>query len=262
MYCWNPEDYARHSTGQEKWARELLAQLHLHADDTVLDVGCGDGRITAMIATLVPQGRAVGTDLSADMISFAQQQFPHGTHPNLSYRRVDMRTLDFDGEFSVVFSNAAMHWAKDHKPILDGIARALRRGGRCLLQMGGHGNGTEVIAAVEACAAMPRWAPAFHRFESTYGFHGPQDYRIWLAEAGLSPQQVELIAKDMVHPDATAFAGWLRTAWHPYTAPLPEADRDDFIADVTQHYLAEHPADADGQVHVRMVRLQVAATKA
>jgi trans-aconitate 2-methyltransferase len=261
-YTWNPDDYARHSAGQAHWARELIAQLHLAADDRVLDIGCGDGRTTAALAAAVPQGRVVGVDLSHDFIAYAQQQFPPATHPNLGFRQCDMSALPFTGEFTVAFSNAAMHWVRDHRPVLAGIARALVPGGRCLLQMGGGDNGADVIAAFETCMARPRWAAHYRGFVSSYGFHTPQDYRVWLAEAGLTPVSVELIEKDMVHADATAFAGWLRTAWHPYTSPVPEAGRDDFIAEASQAYLAAHPADAEGKVHVRMVRLQVACTRA
>jgi trans-aconitate 2-methyltransferase len=71
MYTWNPKDYAKHSGSQEIWARELLTQIDLRPDDVVLDIGCGDGRTTAAIAKSVPNGSAVGVDLSADMDQWA-----------------------------------------------------------------------------------------------------------------------------------------------------------------------------------------------
>ena len=261
MYTWNPEDYARNSSGQERWARELIAQLDLKPDDRVLDIGCGDGRNTAAMASAVPDGRVVGTDLSADFIAYASRHYPPERHPNLAFRACDMRQLDYDAAFTVVFSNAAMHWVRDHRPVLAGISRALVPRGRCLLQMGGGHNAAEVIAAIDEVAAGARWSRYFTDFVSSYGFHQPDDYRRWLAEAGLDPLDLRLIEKDMVHAGHAAFTGWLRTAWHPYTSPVPQEERDDFIAAVADCFLKQRPADAAGRVHVGMVRLQVAAIR-
>ena len=261
MYTWNPEDYARHSVGQERWAHELIEQLDLKPDDRVLDIGCGDGRNTAAIAAAVLAGHATGTDLSAEFIAYAQAHYPPQQHPNLDFRQCDMRQLDYDAKFTVVFSNAAMHWVRDHRPVLGGISRALASGGRCLLQMGGGNNAAEVIGAIEEIAASARWSKHFAGFVSTYGFHRPDDYRNWLIEAGLEPRDLRLIEKDMVHADRSAFVGWLRTAWHPYTSQVPPDERDRFITAVTDRFLQQRPADSAGQVHVGMVRLQVAAEK-
>ena len=79
----------------------------------------------------------------------------------------------------------------------------------------------------------------------------------------MEPRRVELIGKDMVHADWSAFIGWLRTAWHPYTSRVSAAGRERFIEAVAQRYLAEvgSACDANGQIHVAMVRLQVEAWK-
>jgi trans-aconitate 2-methyltransferase len=259
MYRWNASDYARHSAGQEQWARELLGQAALAPDDRVLDLGCGDGRITAAIARMVPQGRVLGVDLSSDMIEHARGHFSARDYPNLAFERADARDLRFDRAFTFVFSNAALHWIRDHRPVISGISRALVPGGRCLLQMGGRGNGAAAVRAFEAVMSTPAWQPWYDGFVSSYGFHGDDDYRVWLAEARLSADRVELIEKDMIHADREAFVGWLRTAWHPYTSPVPEDKRPALINAVVDRYLADNPQDAEGRVHVQMIRLQVEA---
>jgi trans-aconitate 2-methyltransferase len=258
-YNWNAADYARHSAGQERWAMELIAKAAFAPDERVLDVGCGDGRITAAIARLVPQGTVLGTDLSPVMIKHAVAQFPTSEFPNLAFREVDARTLRFERAFTFVFSNAVLHWMRDHRPVIAGIARALVPGGRCLLQMGGRGMAADVIRAFTEVARTPAWSPWYEGFESTYGFHGDDDYRVWLAEAGLEADRVELIPKDMVHADRAAFIGWLRTAWHPYTALVPADRRAELLDHAADRYLAAHPPDADGRVHVLAIRLEVQA---
>jgi trans-aconitate 2-methyltransferase len=260
-YEWNADDYARHSRGQESWARELLDGLDLEPDDEVLDVGSGDGRITAALAQRVPRGRVVGVDSSADMIRYARESFPPSAWPNLAFEQADAADLPFDGAFSAVYSSATLHWLPDHRPALAGIARALHPGGRLLAQMGGFGNGAAVIAALEQVGRDPRWTDAFARFPRPYTFHRPRAYRRWLREAGLEVIDVRLIPKDMVHADRSAFSGWIRSAWHPYTSRVAPASRAAFIEEAVEHYLAAHPPDAAGAVHVPMVRLQVRARK-
>lgn len=258
---WNPADYARHSQGQERWARELITLLALQPHESVLDIGCGDGRNTAEIAKLVPQGRVVGVDLSPEMIAHAQTHFPPSQFPNLSFRQADASHLPFMTEFDAIFSNAVLHWVLDHKPVLAGIARSLLPGGRCVLQMGGKGNSEEIVQSMEACLADAKWHAEWKPRESHYGFHGAEEYRQWLREAGLHPDSVELIEKDMVHESRAAFTGWLRTAWHPYTTRVAAQRREDFLEAATERYLGEHPEDSEGRVHVRMIRLQVLAHK-
>jgi trans-aconitate methyltransferase len=261
MYHWNAADYARHSAGQERWAWELIGKAAFAPDDRVLDVGCGDGRITAVIARLVPEGTVVGMDLSPVMVKHALGQFPASEFPNLTFTEADARALPFERAFTFVFSNAALHWVRDHRPVIAGIARALVPGGRCLLQMGGRGMGADVIRAFNEIARQPAWSRWYDGFESTYGFHGDDDYRVWLAEAGLEAERVELIPKDMVHADRAAFVGWLRTAWHPYTSPVPGERRADLLELVADRYLDAHPPDAEGRVHVVAIRLEVQARR-
>jgi trans-aconitate 2-methyltransferase len=261
MYDWNAKDYAKHSAGQAQWARDLLTRARLTASDRVLDIGCGDGRITAEISRLVPRGEVTGYDLSADMVKHAAETFPLSEYPNLRFMQGDASALPFDGEFTVIYSNAALHWIRNHRPVLAGIARALRPGGRCILEMGGRGNVVDVIQAFEELQRDPRWRHWFEGFESTYGFHGDDDYRVWLREVGLEPEQVQLIDKDMVHADTAAFEGWLRTAWQPYTSPVPPDQRTPLQQAAVQRYLERHPPDDAGRVHVLSVRLQVLASK-
>jgi len=258
---WNPADYARHSKGQERWAKELLELLSPRAHESILDIGCGDGRITAEIAELVSSGRVVGVDRSEDMVRFAQEHFPRREFENLEFMQADASALPFAGEFDAIFSNAALHWVLDHRPVLAGIARSLKVNGRCVLQMGGKANGNQVIAALEDCLSDAKWQAEWRPREAHYGFHGTEEYREWMKEVGLAADSVELIDKDMVHESRAAFTGWLRTAWHPYTTRVQTAKREEFLEAVTERYLQQHPADAAGAVHVRMVRLQVLAHK-
>jgi trans-aconitate 2-methyltransferase len=261
MYTWNPQDYAQHSKTQESWARELLAQIDLRPDDTVLDVGCGDGRITAAIARSVPRGSVVGIDFSADMVAHATTQHCPAQTNNLRFIRADAAALPFASEFTAVFSNAVLHWLSDQRAAVQGIARALRPQGRAIAQFGGQGNVADVIASFEQVADSSRWRPIATLGDSPYHFHAATTYETWLQEAAMAIQECRLIPKDMTHDNIQTFVGWLRTAWHPYTAGVPSELRDAFLQDVATDYLARHPLDDQGRVHVATVRLQFRAQK-
>lgn len=259
-YIWNAEDYAGHSTAQQIWARELIAKLNLIGDENVLDIGCGDGKVTAEIAAQVPEGSVLGIDNSAAMIDLACRQFPSKANKNLSFRVEDARDLPFTDQFDVVFSNAVLHWIIDHKSVLTGISLALKTGGRFLLQMGGKGNAAELVVVLEQMMRENRWQSYFKDFKFPYGFYGPEEYQKWMKIVDLQPVRSELIPKDMAH-DPEGLAGWIRTTWLPYTQRVPEEKREVLIQELMERYINKHPADQDGKVHVGMVRLEVEGKK-
>jgi trans-aconitate 2-methyltransferase len=261
MYDWDAEEYRTSSSNQKKWALELLAKLDLKGSERVLDIGCGDGEITAAIARRVPGGSAVGIDSSRDMVDLASKNYPPDRCPNISFILQDAREIDFDEEFDAVFSNACLHWVIDHQPVLTGIGRCLKPRGRMLLQMGGKGNAATVLKAIDAVLKMSRWARYFDGFAFPYAFYGPEEYRSWMEALGFHVNRAELLPKDMVHEGADAFAAWLRTTWLPYTQRVPESLREEFIHEIVTAHAGIRPPDADGSIHFTMVRLEVEATK-
>ncbi len=259
QHNWNAQDYATNSSAQLQWAQELLAKLALRGTESVLDIGCGDGKISAQLASLVSAGRVLGIDLSADMIRLASTRFTAEQHPNLSFMCMDATAVQLPREFDIVFSNAVLHWIKDHCAVLRATHAVLKPGGKMLLQMGGRGNAAAVFAAIREVTARPQWHGYFHRFTPPYYFYGTEDYRQWLPECGFRPVRIELVPKDMLHESVKGILGWLRTTWFPYTDRLPVATRDVFFADVLDTYIAACPLDAHGNSHVGMMRLEVEA---
>src|SRR5208337_2921803 len=133
-YNWNAQDYAKNSQNQFQWAKELIPKLKLKGNEAMLDIGCGDGKITVELARCLPEGWVVGVDSSEKMITLAQSFFPPKDYPNMSFQILDARNLTFRSQFDIAFSNAALHWIVDQKAVLDGIQRSLKPGGRLLFQ--------------------------------------------------------------------------------------------------------------------------------
>ncbi len=258
---WDAADYAANSVVQQSWARELLAKLNLRGDEHILDIGCGDGKVTAEIARAVPQGHVVGMDTSAEMIGFARKTFPPAEFSNLKFQAADAREISHKAKYDVVFSNAALHWVDDHEAILRGAASVLKPGGRLVVSCGGKGNAHDVFLALRPEMRLKRWCQYFRKMPLPYFFYAPGDYEKWLPQFGFQINTVELAPKDATYDGAEGFATWLRTTWIPFVQRVPEALREEFITAVTSRYLAKHPPDADGKVHVRMVRLEIDAVK-
>jgi trans-aconitate 2-methyltransferase len=300
---WNAADYAANSAIQQTWARELIAQLQLRGDEHVLDVGCGDGKVSAEIAQAVPRGSVVGVDASLQMIEFARKTFPRGRFPNLEFHVMDAREIRpaallslsphqkeeragvrrlvasnskplapalsplGRGEggkttwFDIVFSNAALHWVDDHRAFLRGAASVLRPGGRLIVSCGGKGNAQDVFVALRPEMRLKQWRKFFRKMPKPYFFHRPAEYEKWLPRFGFKTRSVKLSPKDAVYKGRDRFAAWFRTTWLPYTQRVPENLRDDFVAAVTDRYVARHPLDDAGQVYVRMVRLEIDAVR-
>lgn len=261
MYRWNPADYHQHSTMQAQFAHDLMSRLSLRGDERVLDIGCGDGKISAALAERVPHGVVVGVDISPEMIRFAQENFPATRHPNLAFRVADASCLPFTNEFDWVVSFAALHWIHDHRPVLAGSARALRPSGRALMQFGGQGNGGPLFDLAQQIVQTPRWREYFAGFRFPWQFHSAEAYEPLVREAGLVSERIELLLREAKHQGREGFAGWLRTTWMPFLQHLPDEVWDEFIADVIDRYLAVCPMEADGIVRVPMMRLEVEARK-
>ncbi|MBN1690269.1 MAG: methyltransferase domain-containing protein [Dehalococcoidia bacterium] len=261
MHKWDAHDYQKSSEAQLKLGRELISKLALNGSESVLDIGCGDGKVTAEIAARLPHGSVTGIDSSQEMIGLACRTFPRHEFPNLRFIHKDACQLDFHHEYEIAFSNAVLHWVRDHRSVLKGIYMGLKTQGRLLLQMGGRGNVADMTRVVLDITTRPDWSPYFKGFTPPYSFFGTEEYNQWLPEAGFRPLRIELIARDMAQHGKEGLTGWFRTTWHPFIHRVPRAMQQDFIDVVADEYLRRYPPDDSNIVHIAAVRLEVEAVK-
>ena len=257
---WDPEDYSRNASAQTAWAAGLLPLLALSGDEAILDLGSGDGRVTAALAELVPDGHVVGLDASSSMTAHARLRHA-ALRPNLEFVLGDMQAIPFRDRFDRVYSNAALHWAHDLAAVARGIARALRHGGRAVVQCGGAGNAAPLIAALDDLIRSPLWEPYFPDTTFRYTFTDDATLRAHLLDAGLDPKEVGLIPTTMTLAGNDGLAGWIRTTWLRYTVSVPRDRQEAFIDALVGAYLARYPPAPDGTVTVPMVRLQAVADR-
>jgi trans-aconitate methyltransferase len=261
MTRWDATDYAKHSQGQWDWALAILDRLKLGQGTHVLDIGCGDGKVSAEIARRVPVRRVVGIDNSPAMIELAQRTWAAAVS-NLEFRVADAQSLDGPSVFDLAFSNSTLHWVPDHPAVLKGVRAVLKPGGHLVFSMGGRGTAAVVYRAIDELGQLRPWASFLAGARSPHHFFGPENYEEWLPRAGFNPIRVELIAKPMRHATPDALAGWLRTVWVPYTDRIPVADRLAFVNQLAARVEAACDRAEDGALLMPMVNLEVEAVTA
>jgi len=248
---WNATRYRQHSSLQEAMAAEVLALLEVRGDERVLDVGCGDGRITAQIADRVVAGSVVGVDASPDMIAHAAREYGPGARnarPNLRFEVADARALPFHAAFDLLVSFNALHWVHAPEAPLRGIAETLAPAGRAQLRLVTRGAATSLEEVAEATRREPRWASHFGGFEDPYLRLDADEYAAAAARCGLRVLRVHTEAKAWDFHTDEVFFGFCSAGFGAWTRRLPEARRREFVEAVIRAYrvaVKAGPADAN-----------------
>ncbi len=188
---WDAASYDRISDPQYAWALEVLERLPLAGDETVLDAGCGSGRVTALVIERVPRGRVIGVDASESMIEHARTVL--GGRAFLIVG--DLADLSLDEPVDAIFSNAVLHWVPDHEAVFRRFARVLRAGGRLAVQCGGEGNVAALGRAVAAVYSREPFASAERPPAQTWNFATAEETRERLATAGFADVETWLEPK-------------------------------------------------------------------
>jgi len=247
--AWNSELYqSRHSFVWE-YGRELLGMLGARAGERILDVGCGTGNLTAEIARA--GAAVVGVDSSAAMIGQARKNFPE-----LAFDVADVCALPFVAEFDAVFSNAVLHWVPDAHLAAAAMARALKPGGRMVLEFGGKGNVGAVLEAVyRGLEAMGVAKPAAL---SPWYFPSVDEYTSVLEAAGMHVSYAALFDR-MTKLEDDGMSNWIRVFGGVFLNAVEEGRRDEFLRLVNE--LAAPQLLRDGVWYADYRRLRLVAVK-
>jgi trans-aconitate 2-methyltransferase len=236
MTEWDATEYARRSGLQQTMAEEVLALLDLEGSERVLDIGCGDGKITAEIAARVPRGSVVGVDASQDMISFASSHFGPTVRPNLRFEVADARFLPFKNEFNLVVSFNALHWVPEQDAALGSIRSAMLSDGRVLLRLVPAGERKSLENVIEETRRSSRWSAHFQGFHDPYLHLTPEQYAAAAVRNGLRVLRIHTEAKAWDFKSREAFFAFSAVGFVEWTRRLPEAERPTFINDVLDRY--------------------------
>lgn len=239
MTEWNAPGYARIAALQEVMAAEALSLLHLKGTERVLDLGCGNGKITAQIAARVPEGSVVGVDASAQMIAFAAEQYASATHPNLLFENNDICQLPFHEEFDLVVSFNALHWIPDQDAALRSIRTAMRPGAMAQLRLVPAGERKSLENVLEEARLSPRWAQCYEGFHDPYLHLTAEQYGALAGKNGLHVERITTSDKAWNFHSRDAFEAFGSVTFVEWSKNLPEEERSAFVQDVLNRYRLE-----------------------
>jgi trans-aconitate 2-methyltransferase len=199
---WDAAIYDRVSDPQLQWAREQLERVTLRGNETVLDAGCGSGRVTALLADRVPRGRVYAVDVAPSMVHFAQEALGD----RAVVLRQDLVELELPEPVDLVFSNATFHWISDHDALFAALHKALAPGGQLVAQCGGRGNINAFrLTADEVATGELRFAPYFAGWEGPWYYAGDTETAERLVRAGFTDVSCWLEGRTVTPEDPRGF---------------------------------------------------------
>lgn len=244
---WSSQLYAANAGFVGDLADAAIALLDLRAGERVLDIGCGDGRLTARLAA--SGAHLVGIDYSPELVSAARAR-------GLEVHLGSAETMEFDKEFDAVFSNAALHWMLDAKALVSCVEQGLKAGGRFVGEFAGARNARhirrEIHKALERRGIEPKEVDPWY-------LPSAEEYRVVLENGGLRVTSIELFDRPVVinYP----IADWIRTFGSPYLTALKNDEaRHEFLEEVSAE-LERYLLGNDGRWTVDYTRLRFRAEK-
>lgn len=249
--------YEQASSHQKEWGMRLIEELGLKGNERVLDLGCGDGALSLQLAKLVPEGNVIGIDASQGMIDAAIPK----AKKNLQFLRKDINYLDYCEEFDVVFSNAALHWIKDHEKLLQNVHRALRPGGRIRFNFAGDGNCRNFFSVVQEAMVHERYIAYFADFEWPWYMPSVDEYGTLCESSGLHNANVWGENADRYFPDKEIMIKWIdQPSLVPLFPYVPEEERISF-RDYVVKRMVEETLQGDGTCFETFRRINLFAEK-
>lgn len=219
---WDAQAYTRLGEPQFRWATALLDQLELRGDETVLDAGCGSGRVTAALLERLPRGRVIAVDLSQPMLAQARTAIGDADG-RIEYVHADLVELALDRVADVVFSAAVFHWVPDHTALFRSLFAALVPGGRLHAQCGGASNLARILDRADAIACREPYAAHLNGFERTTNFADPTVSTARLAEVGFAHARAWTTPAPTPFADRASFAEFIENVvLRDHLARLPE----------------------------------------
>lgn len=251
----NPEAYSQNNELQYHFSMRVLEKLRIDKKARVLDIGCGDGKITCKIAEMVSGGCVVGTDISYEMVEHAAKTYVD--QENLGFMQMDASKNKFIDQFDLITSFNCLHWVKDQEKALNGIARAATKNANIILLLG-HKKSTYHQILDIICGNI-KWACYFKNYINPRSFFDPILYKEMLIRSGLNV--ISIAEEEMTyHFDSQEKLKGFLNASMANIKQIPEDKKEDFLEDYCDAFLKVVAFNKAGQIPVTFWSLVVNAS--
>lgn len=254
---WDADTYNKYAFAQYDISIDALSHWPFKGNENVLDIGCGVGSISAVIAKkYVPNGSVLGIDLSEDMINFAKK-----THnlKNLKFESMNASDVCYLNEFDLITSFYCIHWIKDQQAFLDNAVKCLKPGGKILFYIMTEIEKYILNEVLYKVITTPKWANHFKDYQIPWYFKTEQEFAQIVKNSGLTLTSIETVGKKIIFKDIDSLTSWVKAI--PFASHLEPNLRKDILKDLMTEYLKLVPMNKDGSIEFILPTLIVTAEK-
>ncbi|MEJ2567685.1 MAG: methyltransferase domain-containing protein [candidate division WOR-3 bacterium] len=257
-YEFDGEKYSKASKHQKDWGRKLIEEIDFKKDDIVLDLGCGDGLLSRMIKDIVKNGYVLGIDASEGMILKAKEYQVKG----LEFRQLDINDIDFEDMFTVIVSNATLHWVKDHSKLLWNCHKALKKCGILRFNFAGGGNCPNFIDVVKKQMQREKFNRYFNNFEWPWYMPDLKDYEKLIGTGLFSEFKIWGEEADRYFKDSEEMIKWLeQPSLVPFLKNIAEPEPKENFTEEVEAEMIKRTELEDGRCFEPFRRINVYAKK-
>jgi trans-aconitate 2-methyltransferase len=232
---WNAEVYDRIGTPMRGWAQQVIDDLGLAGNETVLDAGCGSGSVTFDLAKKLPDGKIYAVDVSAEMVASLKKQVAERGAANIIPINASLTDFTLPEQVDCVFSNAVFHWIPDDDGLFSCLARAAKAGARLRAQCGGFGNNAHVLEAVQAVRSRGEYERYFGDFFDSKKYRKPDEAKAALERNGWTDVRASLFEAPVPFDrDEDAALYIITILLRDHMARLPEEKRQPYAMAVVE----------------------------
>ncbi|MBI5848885.1 MAG: methyltransferase domain-containing protein [Nitrospirae bacterium] len=232
---WDAERYDRVKAPQIEAGKELTVMAGIREDYSVLDIGCGTGKLTLELSRLASGGEIVGIDPSEEMQRKAEEVSAQAG--NIRFIKIAAESMDFIEQFDLAFSNSALQWVKDQPQAIARTHRALKPGGRIAFQLPARNFCREFFAYTEKAIAALKFERFYENMELPWYLPSKEEYERLLLEAGFAAVNVSYRDYAISFDSIGEIMDWWSSAGlRPYLAVLPDKEQGYFSYAVGMQY--------------------------
>lgn len=238
---WDANAYHRISGPQYSWGKKVLDRVSLRGNETVMDAGCGTGKLTADLLAQLTSGRLVAVDLSRNMLVTARDHLAQ-VGGRVFLVAADLQRLPFHSAFDGIFSTAAFHWVPDHAQLFRSLHDALKPGGWLIAQCGGAGNLARLLEGVEELKSSSKYRSHLGDYRHSWVYSDADTAARGLRCAGFVDIHTNIEPAPTLFDTAEEYRDFVtKVILHRHLERLPADLQRDFMDDVIAQAAADNP---------------------